>query len=183
MPTLAVFAAKALVWIGPWAAKLARWRAFLPSMGVSGPAIGLGLALFALGFTAWEVHGWLQARTAGRDKATEIATEAQQICTNANQAARIAALEKALGEREAAAKNEAGRAAAALATLKLLTESQEAARHASPNPDQILIPAGDPWLLRGPFGVHGAASGPTSGRLLDLRAKPGRGRVEGAVGR
>lgn len=179
MPSLAVLAAKALVLIGPWAAKFARWRAFLPSMGVSAPAIGLGLALAVLGFAAWEVHGWLQARTAGRAKATEIATEAQQICTAANQAARIAALEKALTEREAAEKSEAAGKLVATATLSLLIASQEAARHASPNPDQILIPAGDPWLLRGPFGVPGAAPG----RMLDLRAGAGHGRLEGPRGR
>lgn len=176
----AKIAASILAYVGPWLLKAAPWaatlKARLPSLGASAAGVALAVGLAAVAGGVWLIHDWLGDRAAARTKATEIATDAERICTSANQAARIAALEKALGERERAEKMQAERATAALATLKLLTESQEAARNASPNPDQILIPAGDPWLLRGPFGLPGG--GPRG-----LRAGAGQGRVEGPAGR
>jgi hypothetical protein len=127
-----------LTMLGPVWAAVSRW---LPAVSALRSAAMGAAALTVLAGGAWLV--WTLRH---QDEAPKIERAARVLVEHANLQAQVEQLEAAakqsadtLAEREdALAKSQA--------ELAALKKAQEDKRNASPNPDDIVIPAGDPWL-------------------------------------
>jgi hypothetical protein len=116
-------------------------RAYVPAVVALRSAAWGAAALALVGGGAWLV--WTVRH---QDEAPRIQRAAEAIVDKANLTAHVEQLEGALKQgAETLVAREAAltKTAAELAALK---KAQEAKRHASPDPDAVCIPAGDPWL-------------------------------------
>jgi hypothetical protein len=124
--------------LGPLWAVLSRW---LPAVSALRSAAIGAAALAALGGGAWLV--WTLRH---QDETPKIERAARAIVDKANLQAHVEQLEAAIkqGNETLAAREKAlAESGAELAKLKNDLEDK---RNASPHPDDIVIPAGDPWL-------------------------------------
>jgi hypothetical protein len=124
--------------LGPLWAVLSRW---LPAVSALRSAAIGAAALAALTAGAWLV--WTLRH---QDETPKIERAARAIVDKANLQAQVEQLEAAIkqGNETLAAREKAlAESGAEFAQLKKDLEDK---RNASPNPDDIVIPAGDPWL-------------------------------------
>jgi uncharacterized protein HemX len=128
----------ALTILGPVWAVLSRW---LPAVSALRSAAMGAAVLATLGAGAWLV--WMLRH---QDEAPKIERAARAIVDKANLQAHVEQLEAAISQGNATLAAREKALAESGAELAQLKKDLEDKRNASPNPDDIVIPAGDPWL-------------------------------------
>jgi hypothetical protein len=116
-------------------------RTWLPALSALRAAAWGAAALASLAGGAWLV--WTLRH---QDEAPKIERAARAMVEHANLQAQVKQLEMAVQQGADTIAEREKALAASQAELAALKTLQEDKRNASPNPDDIVIPAGDPWL-------------------------------------
>jgi hypothetical protein len=104
------------------------------------------VAFGAAALAALTAGAWLVWTLRHQDEAPKIERAARAIVDKANLQAQVEQLEAAISQGNATLAARETALAESGAELAQLKKDLEDKRNASPNPDDIVIPAGDPWL-------------------------------------
>jgi hypothetical protein len=122
------------------------WGAVRPWLPAAGAlrSIGIGVGIAALLAGGALLVWWL--RDASESDA--VAARAQAIVERANLTAENKALKAAARQADATLRHREAAIEASAATIAELEAKLKEKRDASPNPDVLVVPPGDPWLGR-----------------------------------
>jgi hypothetical protein len=134
--------------LGPWLPALARIRA-----NVGGLMPPVAPVLIALGAVGAGIAAGLWLHSLGNDR--RVARAAPAICDARAVSAQLTTLRAANQQGQDALAARGLEILAANNRIQSLEQQQQRWRDASADPDQIVVPPGDPWLVRAaPFGVR-----------------------------